>query len=50
MCDAMHKLGAVCDLITVEGGSHGMGSWRTPEMQHWKPEMIAWLKKTLFVR
>jgi acetyl esterase len=47
MCDAMHKVGAVCDLITIEGGGHGMSGWRASEMQHWKPEMIAWLKKTL---
>ena len=47
MCDAMHKVGAVCDLISIEGGGHGMSGWRAPEMQHWKPEMIAWLMKTL---
>ncbi len=47
MCEAMHKVGANCELITVEGGGHGMGGWRAPEMQHWKAEMIAWLKKTL---
>ena len=47
MCDAMHKVGAVCDLITIEGGGHGMSGWRAPGMQHWKPEMIAWLTKTL---
>jgi acetyl esterase len=47
MCDAMHKVGAVCDLISIEGGGHGMSGWRAPEMQHWKPEMIAWLSKTL---
>jgi acetyl esterase len=47
MCDAMHKVGARCELITVAGGGHGMGGWRAPEMQHWKPEMIDWLKKTL---
>jgi alpha-L-fucosidase 2 len=46
-CDALKKAGNVCDLITVEGGGHGMSSWKAPEMQHWKPEMIAWLKKTL---
>ncbi|HTP36624.1 MAG TPA: alpha/beta hydrolase [Candidatus Acidoferrales bacterium] len=49
MCDAMHKVGAVCELITIEGGGHGMSGWRAPEMQHWKPEMISWLKKTLNV-
>ena len=49
MCSAMHKAGVGCELITVEGGGHGMSSWHAPEMQHWKPEMIAWLKKTLNV-
>jgi len=47
MCEAMHKVGAVCDLITIEGGGHGMGGWRAPEMQHWKSEMISWLRKVL---
>jgi hypothetical protein len=35
---------------TIEDGRHGMGGWRAPEMQHWKPEMIAWLKKTMNVK
>jgi dipeptidyl aminopeptidase/acylaminoacyl peptidase len=47
MCDAMKKVGAKCDLITVEGGGHGMGTWKAPEQQHWKGEMISWLQKTL---
>jgi acetyl esterase len=48
MCAAIRKVGGVCDLITVEGGRHGMGNWEShPEMLHWKPEMIAWLRKTL---
>lgn len=50
MCDAMRKVDVPCKLITVEGGGHGMSSWRAPEMQHWKPEMIAWLQRTLLVR
>jgi acetyl esterase len=50
MCDAMHKAGASCELITIEGGGHGMGGWRAPEMQHWKVEMVAWLRKTLQVK
>ena len=50
MCDAMHKVGATCDLISIDGGGHGMSSWKTPEMQHWKPEMIAWLNKAMHVR
>jgi len=46
-CDAIRATGTACQLITIEGGGHGMSRWRAPEMQHWKPEMIAWLKKTL---
>jgi alpha-L-fucosidase 2 len=50
MCDAMHQAGVGCELITIEGGGHGMSGWRAPEMQHWKPEMVAWLKMTLAVK
>ncbi|MFN7992765.1 MAG: alpha/beta hydrolase [Bryobacteraceae bacterium] len=47
MCDAMHRVGARCDLITIQGGGHGMSNWKAPEMQHWKREMIDWLRITL---
>jgi alpha-L-fucosidase 2 len=47
MCGAMHKAGASCELVTIEGGGHGMSSWKDASQQHWKPEMIAWLRKTL---
>lgn len=50
MCEAMRQAGVGCELITIENGGHGMSSWRAPEQQHWKPEMIAWLKKTLKVK
>lgn len=50
MCDAMHKVGAGCELITIEGGGHGMSGWRAVEMQHWKGKMVEWLKKTLEVK
>ena len=49
MCDAMHKVGAKCEIVTIEGGGHGMSGWKADDMQHWKPEMLAWLKKTLGV-
>jgi alpha-L-fucosidase 2 len=49
-CDAMHQAAVACELIAIEGGGHGMSGWRAPDMQHWKPEMIAWLRKTLQVR
>ena len=47
LCDAMHKVGARCDIITVEAGGHGMGGWKDADQQHYKAEMVAWLKKTL---
>jgi acetyl esterase len=51
MCEAMKKAGVKCDLITVEGGGHGMSSWeKAPAMQHWKPEMVEWLRKTMGVK
>jgi acetyl esterase len=46
-CDAIRQVGTACDLIAIEGGGHGMGGWRAPEMQYWKAEMVAWLRKTL---
>jgi len=46
-CEAIHKVGVPCDLITIEGGGHGMSGWKAPEMQHWKAEMIGWLNRTL---
>lgn len=50
MCEAMKEAGAECDIITVEGGRHGMGNWDDdPFKAHWKPEMIEWLNKTLGV-
>jgi alpha-L-fucosidase 2 len=49
MCDAMHKVGVSCRVITIEGGGHGMSGWRDPSMQHWKSAMIEWLKQTLDV-
>jgi alpha-L-fucosidase 2 len=47
MCKAMKAKGASCELIAIEGGGHGMSGWRAPELQHWKPEIVAWLNKTM---
>jgi alpha-L-fucosidase 2 len=49
-CEAIRATGALCQLITIEGGGHGMSRWTAPDMQRWKPEMIAWLKQTLNVQ
>lgn len=46
-CEAIRGVGSKCELITIKDGAHGMSRWREPEMQHWKPEMIDWLRKTL---
>jgi alpha-L-fucosidase 2 len=47
MCAAMHRVGAACEVITIEAGGHGMGGWKDADQQHYKVEMIAWLRKTL---
>jgi alpha-L-fucosidase 2 len=47
MCAAMHKVGAACEVVTVEAGGHGMGGWKDADQQHYKADMIDWLKKTL---
>jgi alpha-L-fucosidase 2 len=48
MCEAMRRAGAKCDVITVEGGRHGMLSWeKNPSTAHWKADMVAWLQRTL---
>jgi len=49
-CEAIKNAGAQCDLITIEGGHHGMGNWKEPSQQHWKSDMVAWLKKTMKVK
>ncbi len=46
-CDAIKAVGSNCEIITVPGGAHGMNRWQAANMQDWKPQMIAWLKKTL---
>lgn len=48
-CERIRNVGGTCDIITIEGGGHGMAIWKGASMQHWKPEMIAWLKKTLHI-
>jgi hypothetical protein len=41
------KVGVSCQVIPIEGGGHGMSGWKAPEQQHWKAEMLAWLKQTM---
>ena len=46
MCEAMKKAGASCEVVTIEGGAHGMGNWDgKPEMAHWRTDLVAWLQK-----
>lgn len=47
--EEMHRLGNVCDLITIPGGRHGMGNWDAAHPEY-KTEMIDWLRKTLHVK
>jgi alpha-L-fucosidase 2 len=44
----MKRLGARCDLITVEEGLHGVIRWESdPKFQGYKTAMVEWLHKTL---
>ena len=41
MCEKMKQAGARCEIFTVEGGAHGVGSWeRIPEFQAYKQKMV----------
>jgi alpha-L-fucosidase 2 len=41
-------MGNTCDLITIPGGTHGMGGWdKLSPPSDYAAQMIAWLKKTL---
>jgi acetyl esterase len=42
----MKEHGNTCDLITIPGGSHGMGGWEKLGSPY-ASEMIAWLNKTM---
>ena len=47
MRDRMLKVGATCELLTIEGGVHGMSAWeKSPAMQNHKTALIEWLQKT----
>jgi acetyl esterase len=50
MCDALHKVGVACEIVTIEGGGHGMGGWKDADQQHYKADMVGWLKRTLNLR
>jgi acetyl esterase len=50
LCDAMRKLGNRCDIITIEAGGHGMGGWKDADQQHYKADMIAWLRGALEIK
>lgn len=42
------KIGVPCKLITVEDGVHGVMNWeKEARFQAYKPEMVAWLHRTL---
>ena len=46
-CKAIQSTGTECRLVSVDGGGHGMSRWKDPAMQHWKADMIDWLKQQL---
>lgn len=46
-CNAIKAVGSNCEVIQIRQGGHGMYKWKDPYIQHWMPEMITWLNKTL---
>jgi dipeptidyl aminopeptidase/acylaminoacyl peptidase len=45
---ALQNRGIRADLIIVEGGAHGLGSWRNvPGVRPWEEEMLGWLAGAL---
>ena len=49
MRDAMRKVGARCDLITVQEGGHG-GWDQDPALRGYQKELMEWLKQNLRIR
>jgi alpha-L-fucosidase 2 len=47
--EKMKAAGNVCDVILVEGASHGMVTWEKVDKSY-KEKLVAWLKKTLAVK
>ena len=47
-CQALQAQGVACELYTLPGARHGMGSWEQHEdQQGYKAVVVEWLKKTL---
>lgn len=47
-CEALKAKGVRCEVYTVPGGRHGIGSWeQSPELLGYKVKMVEWLKQTL---
>jgi dipeptidyl aminopeptidase/acylaminoacyl peptidase len=48
MCDAIRNVGSLCEVLTVEGGGHGLREWETdPRRAAYKSGLIAWLQARL---
>jgi len=44
--EKMKAAGNVCDLVTIEGGAHGIRGWEKIDTSY-KEKLISWLRKTL---
>ena len=44
-CRAIRKSGSECDLLAVNGGTHGLRRWESAGLTSYKRLMIDWLKK-----
>ena len=47
--EKMKAAGNICDLISVEGGGHGMGGWDKLDPSY-KDKLVTWLRTKLAVK
>jgi alpha-L-fucosidase 2 len=47
MCDAIHRVGASCELYAVRGVGHGIRGWDARHETAYKRHMIEWLNREL---
>lgn len=45
--NTLRAAGAVCDLISVPGGGHGMRYWNNPAQTRYRADLVAWLHHRL---
>jgi acetyl esterase len=45
LCRAIRRAGGACDLVAVNGGTHGLGRWESAGLATYKRLLVDWLAK-----